>query len=119
MPAFMVLVFNNFRAFVFGLTAVYAVTFAAGIGALRRNEWARQVLIAVFSLAAAGMAVMAVVMQIMMNDMFRETADVPPDAMAMVLAMRAFSVVFAFLFVGGFGWLAYKFSTPAIRSEFS
>jgi hypothetical protein len=119
MPTFVAFVFNNFRAFVLGTTAVYAVIFAAGVGVLRRKEWARRALIAICVLGAVGMAAMAIVMQVMMNDMFRGATDVPPDAAGMMAAMRIFSIVFTIAFVGAFGWLAYKFSTPAIRADFT
>lgn len=118
MPPFMVFAFNNFRALVFGMTALYVVSFAGAIGAVRRREWGRQVLIAVFSIAAAGMAAMAVIMELMMNEVFRGATEVPPDARAMMTTFRIFSVIFAVVFVAAFGWLAYKFSTPAIRAEF-
>lgn len=119
MPGFLVLAFNNFRAFVWGTTAAYAVTFAAAIGVLRRKEWGRQVLMVIFSIAAVGSAAMAVVMQVMMSETFQGAGDAPPDARAMMVAMRVFAVVFAIVFVAAFGWLAYKFSTPAVRAEFT
>jgi hypothetical protein len=119
MPRLTLLLFNNFRAFVWGLTAVYAMTFAAGLGVLRRKEWARQLLIAIFSIAAVGSAAMAAVMQVVMNETFQGATDAPPDARTMMMAIRAFSVIFAVVFAGAFGWLAYKFTTPAVRAEFS
>ena len=119
MPLLAVLAFNNFRLFAWGMTAAYAVTCAAAVGVLRRQEWGRQVLIVVFSIAAVGSAAIAIGMQLMMNEMFQGVDDAPPDARAMIVAMRAFGAVFAIVFVAAFGWLAYKFSTPAVRAEFT
>ena len=118
-PLFFRIVFEHFRAFVFGFTAFWAVTFFSALGLLRRREWARRA----FVILSAGVALVTVVVgvaqQSLIAAMFEGAEAPPPDAATALLVMRVAAIILMLVFAGAFGWIALKLNTRSIRAEFA
>ena len=97
----------------------WGLTFVCALGLLRRREWGRKGVMAVFATGAIASAAIGVAQQTLMNDMCIRAPGAPADAPAMFLAMRVFSAVFALLFVALFAWLAIRLNSAQVRAEFS
>jgi hypothetical protein len=120
MPPGFRFLFDNFQWFVFTLTAFWAVALAGAVGLLKRKEWGRQLLLGLFMIAALGTAAIALLQQVMMNQIFMGVTDSPADANAntMIMILRIGSALFALAFVGALAWVAVRLNSPATRAEF-
>jgi hypothetical protein len=118
LPAMARLLFTNFNWIVFANTFFAAVALAAGLGLLKRHEWARLVMIGMLVLATAGFTVLVVAQQFFISAIFPEGDDTPSDVRSIMLAMRIGSAIFGLLFVGLHAWLAVRLNSPTIRAEF-
>lgn len=121
LPPFVGFVFSNFLGFVVVLTAIWAATFAFAFGLLRRKEWGRKGFVAILTCWSATTAVIAVLQQTLMSDMFggARSAEAPAEADAIIFVIRIAAALFAVVFAGAFGWLAWRLNSPMIRAEFS
>jgi len=113
--------FLHFPLFVFGMLVVVVTGLIASIGLLQRRNWARLLFIALLALGVVSQ-LLGLVVQASFFDAF--PADLPagpPDAPDFATVFRAMRVVMTVLgigFAGLFGWVAWRFTTPAIRAEF-
>jgi hypothetical protein len=119
MPAMMRVMFANFHWMIYGSTLLSLLGLAAGVGLLKRKEWARIVMIGLLVLAAAGSAAAAIAQQLFVSAFFPEGADTPPDVQSFMLVMRIAAAIFGLAFVVIHSWLAVRLNSPAIRAEFS
>lgn len=117
-PLAMRIVFNNFQAIVFTITALWGATFASALGLLRRKEWGRRAFIVMLMVFTLGAAVVGVAQQIMMSQVIADGAEAPDEARTMMMAMRIGSAIFALVFTGAFGWVAFRLMSPRVREEF-
>ncbi len=113
------LIFQNFTLIVFANTAFSILALVAAIGLLKRREWGRRIVIALFILTAVGVVLIAVAQQAMFQWMLGQDQDLPPDAKSLFLTMRIAFVVFAAVIVAAHAWVALRLNSAAIRAEFS
>lgn len=122
LPLLTRLIVEHIRIFFLSFLVVASATLVAGIGLLRRLNWARLLLL---GLLLAGVAWNVAVAAMMVGDvlLFLPTpAAAPPEFRepleTFTPVIRISSVVFAVLFAVLFGWIARRLTSPEIDLEF-
>ena len=122
MPAFFRFMFDNFRLFFAATLVLSAVSFVAGIGLLRRKNWARLTIIVLLAVGIlwnlAGLIIPFVI--------FPSFPPVPANAPAgfdasfatMAKIMTGFAVVISIVFAALFAWTIKRLCAVEIRREF-
>jgi hypothetical protein len=122
MPAFFMLLFENFRLLLLAALISSVVTLVASIGLLQRRNWARLVFIAIMALGVAwNLAGLA--MPFYMSDLFPEVpAHAPPGAFENFKLvwniMIGFSVLMCLVFAALFAWVIKRLMSDDIKREF-
>jgi len=115
------LIFNHIQMIFLSLLLVFATTFAAAAGLLKRENWARMVFIGLMGLGIAWNVASIILVYYFLPSM--SEADLPPALQAQFNIMRDIAVVFSLAmfcgFVGLFGWIVRRLRSDEVRREFS
>jgi hypothetical protein len=117
MPAIMKFLFNNFQLIVYGSTAVYALVLSSAIGLIKRKEWGRITMMAMFALNAVFIIALAILQFTMMSQFF-DMRDAPADAKSFMSVVKAVVGGFTLLLVAIHAWIVIRLNSPAVRAEF-
>ena len=124
MPGYASLMFNHVQLIFFLVLLVFAATFVAAVGLLKRKNWARIGFIVLMGLGILWNLAGLIFMFYFMGS----TPDMPSDAKSQVFAdqfntmrntMFAFNLVFVGGFVALFGWIIKRLVSEETRREFT
>jgi hypothetical protein len=122
MPAFVELMFGNFRLLFAGFAVLSAAVFVSSVALLHRKNWARIAFIAFLTLGIAWNIGALVLQQMMFAAMPALSTGAPPEFRngfeTMWTVMRAFSFVVAIALSIVFAWLITRLASGAVRREF-
>lgn len=121
LPPFAQFLFSHFLWFLRGFWLLALLTLVAGIGLLRRKDWARVVVIVLLGLGVVWNLGGLWIQQSMMSTML-PPADSPAEFSEMfnriASTIRVAAFVFALAFSGLFVWLITRLMSAPVKAEF-
>lgn len=120
-PPIAIFMAKYFKFVIVGTTLIAIAMLISAIGLLKRHNWARVAYIFYFALTIFW-NVAALPLQYFWLDSMFSAVDIPAEEMAVFDVfsniMMVIGVVMALLFSALFGWLIWKFRSPAVKAEF-
>jgi hypothetical protein len=121
LPAFAKFMLGNIEVFVAAMLLLSLLALVASIGLLKRQNWARLVLIGLLGFGIAW-NLGGLVLQQAITSQFPEPTNVPAEFQGQFQAMRTVFLVVAVVFSIGvsavFGWIIWRLRSASVVAEF-
>lgn len=121
LPASLVWILRHLFGLSIAILLLSVLTVAAGIGLLRRRDWARRLSIALMALGVFGNLAGVFWQARLLAELRNRAASLPPPLDSLIVAhywsSQISSALFGLVFAVGFAWTVWRLMQPDVRAD--